>query len=113
MVLSRDTLAAQAKVAGCFVTEAEARDRQIPPGSLFLVRRTATDWTHVGIVTAAHELHFETLEGNTNDDGSHEGYEVCARARGYGGKDFIVAVLTANLQVTCELQRFSISSSRF
>lgn len=87
---SCDTLAAQAKVAGCFVTEKEARYRQIPPGSLFLVRRTDTDWTHVGIVTAAHELHFETIEGNTNDDGDHEGYEVCARSRGYIGKDFIV-----------------------
>ncbi|MCB0334831.1 MAG: peptidoglycan-binding protein [Bdellovibrionales bacterium] len=87
---SCDTLAAQAKAAGRFVSEAEARMREIPPGSLFLVRRTNTDWTHVGIVTAAHELHFETIEGNTNDDGVREGYEVCARSRGYANKDFIL-----------------------
>ncbi len=87
---SCDSLVAQAKAAGCFVSETEARTRTIPPGSLFLVRRTATDWTHVGLVTVAHELHFETIEGNTNDDGAREGYEVCSRARGYTGKDFIL-----------------------
>lgn len=87
---SCDNLAAQAKAAGLFVSEAEARDREIPPGSLFLVRRTSTDWTHVGIVEEAHELHFETIEGNTNDDGVREGYEVCARSRGYTNKDFVV-----------------------
>lgn len=87
---SCDSLAAQAKRAGLFVSEEEARHRQIPPGSLFLVRRTDTDWNHVGIVEAAHELHFETIEGNTNDDGTREGYEVCARSRGYANKDFVL-----------------------
>jgi hypothetical protein len=33
---------------------------------------------------------FKSIEGNTNDDGSYEGYEVCARVRGYAGIDFIV-----------------------
>ena len=28
--------------------------------------------------------------GNTNDDGVREGYEVCARSRSYGGKDFLL-----------------------
>ena len=87
---SCDSLAAQAKAAGLFVSEEEARQQEIPPGSLFLVRRTRTDWTHVGIVEAAHERHFETIEGNTNDEGNREGYEVCARSRGYTNKDFIV-----------------------
>ncbi|MEP0873833.1 peptidoglycan-binding protein [Trichocoleus desertorum AS-A10] len=87
---SCDTLAAQAKAAGLFVSEAEARRREIPPGSLFLVRRTSTDWTHVGIVAETHELLFDTIEGNTNDEGSREGYEVCTQSRGYTGKDFIL-----------------------
>ncbi|MGH8565940.1 MAG: hypothetical protein ACREXW_18380 [Gammaproteobacteria bacterium] len=30
-----------------------------------------------------------TIEGNTNDDGSREGYEVCARTRDYNEMDFI------------------------
>lgn len=87
---SCDTLAAQAKDAGLFVSEAEALHQEIPAGSLFLVRRTSTDWTHVGIVEQAHEIFFETIEGNTNDDGVREGYEVCARSRGYANKDFIL-----------------------
>ncbi len=33
---------------------------------------------------------FHTIEGNTNDDGSRNGYEVCARRRGYGKKDFVL-----------------------
>jgi len=33
---------------------------------------------------------FQTIEGNTNDDGSREGYEGCQRVRGYASKDFIV-----------------------
>jgi hypothetical protein len=32
----------------------------------------------------------QTIEGNTNDDGSAEGYEVCARTRSYTNMDFIL-----------------------
>ncbi len=46
--------------------------------------------TRHGIVLRAAEEVFETIEGNTNDEGSREGYEVCQRVRGYPGKDFIV-----------------------
>jgi hypothetical protein len=31
-----------------------------------------------------------TIEGNTNDEGSREGHEVCARTRGYDGEDFVL-----------------------
>jgi hypothetical protein len=41
-------------------------------------------------VIAPREEVFETIEGNTNDEGSREGYEVCHRVRGYGSKDFIL-----------------------
>jgi hypothetical protein len=84
------TLVAQAQAAGLFLSEADASNREIPPGSLFLVRRTENDWTHVGIVEEADERFFRTIEGNTNDEGDNEGYEVCARSRGYGNKDFIL-----------------------
>lgn len=85
--VSCDTLAAQAKSAGLFLKEGEATP---VPGSVFLVRRTSTDWTHTGLVTEARTDLFSTIEGNTNDDGNRNGYEVCARKRGYGKKDFIV-----------------------
>jgi hypothetical protein len=32
---------------------------------------------------------FDTIEGNTNDDGNREGFEVCARSRGFAKKDVI------------------------
>ena len=57
---------------------------------MFLVRRTPTDWTHVGFVSDASASSFATVEGNTNDDGDREGYEVCARRRGYNNMDFIL-----------------------
>lgn len=86
---SCDSLAAQAKAAGLFLTESSARPEKLDPGALFLVRRTSTDWTHVGMVLEAEAGSFATIEGNTNDDGHREGFEVCRRFRGYGSKDFI------------------------
>jgi hypothetical protein len=87
---SCDSLAAQAKAAGLFLPGANATSADVPTGSLFLVRRTDTDWSHVGIVEETSELAFKTIEGNTNDAGDREGYEVCSRWRGYSDKDFIL-----------------------
>lgn len=87
---SCDSLAAQARAAGRFLSESEATGAALAPGTIFLVRRTPTDWTHTGFVTAAGAEVFDTIEGNTNDDGEREGYEVCARSRGYRDKDFIL-----------------------
>lgn len=88
---SCDSLAASAKERERFLEEPPASGRgRITPGSVFLVRRTPTDWVHTGIVVLAEEEVIRTVEGNTNDDGSREGYEVCARTRGYGSMDFVV-----------------------
>lgn len=91
---SCDVLASQAIVAGRFIPGSEIAKGKvpkgaIPPGSLFINRRTDNDWDHTGIATAFHDDYFETIEGNTNDAGDREGYEVCRRSRGYGGKDFV------------------------
>ncbi len=91
---SCDSLAAQARNAGLFVDERSLQRAfdEFPgfdDGALFLVRRTPTDWTHVGFATSFDDQLFHTIEGNTNDEGSREGYEACARMRGYHGKDFI------------------------
>jgi hypothetical protein len=88
---SCDLLAASASEKRCFLAESKAADKkQIAPGSLFLVRRTSADWEHTGIVISAEQDLFYTIEGNTNDEGSREGYEVCRRFRGYKNKDFII-----------------------
>ena len=87
---SCDSLAASAKEKGLFLSERGLDRSAIKPGMFFLNRRTTTDWTHVGIVIETNEEVFMTIEGNTNDEGSREGYEVCQRIRGYGKKDFII-----------------------
>lgn len=64
--------------------------KTISPGSIFLVQKSPGDWVHTGIVTAAFPEYFKTIEGNTNDSGDREGYEVCARTRGYKNIDFLI-----------------------
>ncbi len=89
--VSCDSLAASARRRDRLLGQpTEAARGQVGAGSLFLNRRTPTDWTHTGIVVAAEAEAFRTIEGNTNDEGSREGYEVCARTRGYKDVDFIV-----------------------
>jgi len=94
---SCDILGSQAKELGILLTEKEiakdaAKRELLRPGSIFLVRssKSSTDYIHTGIVTSAQTEYFETIEGNTNDAGEREGYEVCRRLRGYGNKDFII-----------------------
>ncbi|BCS53130.1 peptidoglycan-binding protein [Geobacter sp. SVR] len=88
---SCDELAARARAAGIFVSGMHLTDpvSQLTPGSIFLNRKSVTDWTHAGLVTAVHNDTFESIEGNTNDAGDREGYEVCRRIRGYDNKDFV------------------------
>lgn len=88
---SCDELAARARSKQLFISGKHFFDPQsvITPGCIFLNRRTDTDWTHTGIITAVHKETFETIEGNTNDAGEREGYEVCRRMRGYQNVDFI------------------------
>ena len=84
-----DQLASQAKAADIFLDEHRAPN-ELRPGSLFLVRKSPTDWTHTGIVAEVHPEFFRTIEGNTNDDGVREGYEVCTLTRSYKDKDFVL-----------------------
>lgn len=93
---SCDILATQGKTAGLFVSEAaldasstDFSDAGLGSCCIFLVRRTATDWTHTGFAFDYSGSTFETIEGNTNDEGSREGFEVCRRTRGRSSKDFI------------------------
>lgn len=95
--VSCDELARQAKALDKFVAEADIKsgtvDRSVlVPGTIFLVRnpKNAEDWTHTGVVTAFHTEYLDTIEGNTNDAGDREGYEVCKRTRGYKNMDFIL-----------------------
>lgn len=61
-------------------------------GHFFLVRKAPNDWQHIGII---EDMNLDTgvmttIEGNTNDEGSPEGYEVCRRFRTLAKRDFII-----------------------
>jgi peptidoglycan hydrolase-like protein with peptidoglycan-binding domain len=90
--LSCDDMARHA--GGRLLAQPRAAQRsRITPGSFFLRLAGPGEgfkYAHTGIVVDADAETFKTIEGNTNDDGSYEGYEVCARVRGYVGIDFIV-----------------------
>jgi hypothetical protein len=53
----------------------------ISPGDLFLKVKTEHDWVHTGIVIEVEGNTIRTIEGNSNDEGSREGYEVCTLSR--------------------------------
>jgi hypothetical protein len=89
---SCDSLAASAQEKGRFLPERTLDRTDVRPGMLFLNPRTSADWTHVGIVVDVSSIGqdvFLSIEGNTNDSGDREGYEVCRRIRSFRGKDFI------------------------
>lgn len=60
------------------------RTEPLPAGTL-VIFKFKTGW-HVGMVessskTVRNEIELLTIEGNTNDEGSREGFEVCRRKR--------------------------------
>jgi hypothetical protein len=55
----------------------------VKPGDVFLVQKALNDWEHTGIITAIHDDVFETIEGNTNNDGSSNGNGVYKRIRNF------------------------------
>ena len=63
--------------------------QQVRPGDVFgLYNLHLGRIAHVGIITEiifikGKPVSFRTIEGNTNDAGDREGYEVCARLRPY------------------------------
>lgn len=59
----------------------------IEKGDVFLIVKSKYDWTHTGIITGIDGNWIHTIEGNTNDEGSREGYEVCKRKRNFKTKN--------------------------
>jgi hypothetical protein len=64
-------------------TTLRANSSLVKPGDLFLVQKTANDWVHTGLITNINGDTFETIEGNTNTDGSHNGNGVYKRNRNF------------------------------
>jgi hypothetical protein len=76
-------LAERAKTAGLFIEGSAASPQGLTPGCFFLLRGTSEPWHHVGIVQAIAPGAFTTVEGNSNENGSADGYEVCSNVRGW------------------------------
>jgi peptidoglycan hydrolase-like protein with peptidoglycan-binding domain len=87
---SCDILGMWAKNNGKFISGTSGNLSAVKPGHLFLVRKSQNDWQHTGIVIEMTPEYCVTIEGNTNDEGSREGYEVCKRSRGFKTLDFVV-----------------------
>lgn len=90
---SCDELARRAMAWGCFKMAGGAVEN-VRPGDLFLIRGPSLhvqDWRHCGIVTHVQAECFHTIEGNTNESGGSEGYEVAARIRAFNTlTDFVL-----------------------
>lgn len=84
----------QARAGDRFLSQPKPSQRKrITPGSFFLRPNppgAKPRYAHTGIVVQAEADTFKSIEGNTNDEGSAEGFEVCARVHGYRGLDFVV-----------------------
>jgi hypothetical protein len=88
---SCDVLALKGREKGRFVSVRQPADFPlVQPGCLFLVRRAQNDWNHIGIVESIIGEAMTTIEGNTNDQNSVDGFEVCRRTRSLAGKDYLI-----------------------
>jgi len=92
---SCDSLAYQAQQSELFVPGKSLEDgstawSDLGQCGIFLVRKSPTDWTHTGLCFDGAESVFSTIEGNTNNEHSDNGYEVCQQTRSVAKKDFIL-----------------------
>lgn len=85
----------EARTRGRFLDGRElvaAGNARITRGSMFFLRGGHHGYTHVGLVDGIHaDGTMTTIEGNTNDDGSANGYEVARRVRRIASADFGLA----------------------
>jgi hypothetical protein len=87
--LSCDNLANAARQQPGRFFEGTGQQPALAAPAIFLVRHAPGDWVHTGLVSGFAPTAFTTIEGNTNEEGGSNGFEACARSRGYNGKDFI------------------------
>ena len=80
-----------AKAKGIFLAGTVGSDReQVRPGCFFLTRGGSTGHKHTGLMMRMTNDTIHTIEGNTNDEGTHEGYEVCERTRNALNQDYVL-----------------------
>ncbi|WP_426672200.1 peptidoglycan-binding domain-containing protein [Mucilaginibacter sp. McL0603] len=82
---SCDEVGNHGKHSGALIDSGDIRNNPglVHPGDLFLLRRPISGWHHTGVIAAVGDTFFETLEGNTNTDGSPNGDGVYKRTRSF------------------------------
>ena len=65
-----------------------ANRKKIKAGSLFLERGGPNSYMHTGIVVSHDGETMKTIEGNSNEGGSNNGYEALSRTRWFKSMDF-------------------------
>lgn len=87
--LVNDAKSSSRYIRGSSLASGQERRSVLKPGMLFVVRRTSTDWVHVGIIGSVAGDNFDTFEGNTSKDGGRDGIVARKNNRGYNSKDFL------------------------
>lgn len=85
MTFSCDTVGTFGRQKGLLREFAQVRKTPslVKPGDVFLIQKARNDWFHTGLVIAVRNGVFETIEGNTNEDGSSNGIGVYRRIRNF------------------------------
>jgi hypothetical protein len=86
---SCDTMAANAKASNCF--HASNVLAVAHPGAAFLVpsKKASADWVHTGLVLEVNNGVIITAEGNTDSNGSDNGFEAVSRIRNAQNLHFV------------------------
>jgi hypothetical protein len=86
-----DYLAGKAQANGRYLRPKTPADlASIKAGYFFLVRKTTNSWSHIGIVEAVQGETMSTIEGNADQNGSSNGFEVCRQTRAIKDKDYLL-----------------------
>ena len=85
LTFSCDTVGNTAIAKGLLTRFAKVRNDPsvVKPGDIFLLQEEELDWIHTGIIVSVSGDVFETMEGNTNNDGSRNGTRACKRVRNF------------------------------
>ncbi len=85
LTYSCDTVGMHALNKGKLIRFSQVRSNpgKVQPGDIFLVQKSPYDWIHTGIITKVGNDTFETIEGNTNREGSANGDRVFRRIRNF------------------------------
>lgn len=85
LTFSCDTLGQTGLTKGLLTRFNKVRENPsvVKPGDIFLLQKLPTDWIHTGLIISVSGDIFETIEGNSNSDGSNNGNRACKRVRNF------------------------------